>query len=86
MFDNISQKLDSPGNHLLNSKNMFTKIDHPFLIAAVASLLVSVGLWFLVNRDYGVFVGLWVPSILGLWVGVRLVLLANAVARRSIDV
>lgn len=62
---------------------MFNKIDRPFLIAALASLVVSVGLWFLVNRDYGVFVGLWVPSILALWVGVRMVLLANVVARKS---
>ncbi len=65
---------------------MFNKIDHPFLLAAFASLLVSVSLWFLVNRDYGVFVGLWVPSILALWIGVRLILLANTVSRRSSDV
>lgn len=57
---------------------MFQKIDYPFLIAAFASFLVSVGLWFLVNHDYGAYVGLWVPSILSLWVGVRLVLLSGA--------
>ena len=62
---------------------MFHKIDRPFLLAAFISLLVSVALWFLVNRDYGVFVGLWVPSILALWVGVRLVLLANLLSTRS---
>lgn len=50
---------------------MFDSIDTPFLIAAFASFLVSVALWFLVNHDYGLFVGLWVPSILILWVGVR---------------
>ncbi len=50
---------------------MFDKVDFPFLAAAFASFLVSVGLWFLVNHDYGLFVGLWVPSILTLWVGVR---------------
>lgn len=60
---------------------MFTKIDYPFLIATFASFVASVTLWFLVNRDYGVFVGLWVPSILGLWVGVRVVLLAGTVER-----
>ena len=57
---------------------MFQKIDYPFLIAAFASFLVSVGLWFLVNHDYGAYVGLWVPSILALWVGVRVVLLSGA--------
>lgn len=50
---------------------MFDKVDAPFLIAAFASFLVSVALWFLVDHDYGIFVGIWVPSILTLWVGVR---------------
>ena len=40
------------------------------LVAALASFLLSIGLWFTDNRDEGVFVGLWVPSILaagGFW-------------------
>lgn len=35
-----------------------------FLIAAGASFLLSIGLWFSDNRAEGMFVGLWVPSIL----------------------
>ena len=35
-----------------------------FLAAALASFLLSIGLWFTDNRQEGVFVGLWVPSIL----------------------
>lgn len=35
-----------------------------FLIAAAASFVLSVSLWFSGSRDEGVFVGLWVPSIL----------------------
>lgn len=58
---------------------MFQKFDYLFLIAAFASFLASVGLWFLVDHDYGAYVGLWVPSILVLWVGVRIVLLAGAI-------
>ena len=41
-----------------------------FLIAAVASFLLSIALWFTDHRDEAVFVGLWVPSILaagGFW-------------------
>jgi hypothetical protein len=41
-----------------------------FLIAAVGSFLLSIALWFTDHRDEGVFVGLWVPSILaagGFW-------------------
>jgi hypothetical protein len=60
---------------------MFNRIDYPFLIATFISFVASVALWFLVNRDYGVFVGIWVPSILALWVGVRVVLLAGSIER-----
>lgn len=36
------------------------------LLAAFISFLFSVTLWFFVDKDIGVFVGLWVPSILSL--------------------
>lgn len=36
------------------------------LVAAVASMALSITLWFSGQRDEGVFVGLWVPSILAL--------------------
>lgn len=42
-----------------------------FLIAALTSFVLSVALWFTDNREEGVFVGLWVPSILaagGFWI------------------
>ena len=35
-----------------------------FIVAAGASFLLSIGLWFGGSKDQGVFVGLWVPSIL----------------------
>jgi hypothetical protein len=41
-----------------------------FLAAALGSFLLSIGLWFTDNRQEGLFVGLWVPSILaagGFW-------------------
>lgn len=41
-----------------------------FLVAAFASFLLSIGLWFSDHRQEGAFVGLWVPSILaagGFW-------------------
>jgi hypothetical protein len=37
-----------------------------FLVAAGASFLLSVTLWFSGSKEQGVFVGLWVPSILSL--------------------
>jgi len=62
---------------------MFQKIDLYFLGAAFASLLGSVGLWFLVDHDYGAYVGIWVPSILSLWVGVRVVILSGATIHKK---
>lgn len=35
-----------------------------YIAAAGISFLLSVGLWFQGQRDEGVFVGIWVPSIL----------------------
>jgi hypothetical protein len=37
-----------------------------FIIASGLSFLLSVGLWFRGFHDEGVFVGIWVPSILSL--------------------
>lgn len=37
-----------------------------FGLAAFASFVLSVSLWFSGSEDEGVFVGLWVPSILAL--------------------
>jgi hypothetical protein len=41
-----------------------------FLVAAAGSFLLSIALWFTDHEDEGLFVGLWVPSILaagGFW-------------------
>ena len=37
-----------------------------FLLGAFASFVLSVSLWFSGNEHEGIFVGLWVPSILSL--------------------
>ena len=44
----------------------FQKTKLAFLIAGFISFLFSVSLWFFVDKDQGVFVGLWVPSVLAL--------------------
>lgn len=47
---------------------MFTKADGMILAAAFLSFLFSVSLWFGIgmsaSKEAGLFVGLWVPSIL----------------------
>ena len=46
--------------------NNLTKARALFLVAAGFSFLLSVSLWFLGHKEQGIFVGLWVPSILAL--------------------
>jgi len=50
---------------------MFKRIDYFFIIAAYLSFMMSVALWFLKDQAAGMYVGLWVPSILTLWVGIK---------------
>ena len=40
--------------------------DYFFLAAAFIAFVVSVSTWFLIDKDAGLFVGIWVPSILAL--------------------
>lgn len=47
----------------LSSLSQFHRTKLVFLGAAFASFVLSVGLWFLVDRELGLFVGLWVPAI-----------------------
>ncbi len=44
---------------------MFQKSDYLFLTAAILSMALSIYLWFNGQKDAGLFVGIWVPSILG---------------------
>jgi hypothetical protein len=43
---------------------MIRKSDFLIVIAAFISFLLSVSLWFSGDKNAGVFVGIWVPSIL----------------------
>jgi len=55
---------------------MFKTQDYLILLAAFLSFLFSVSLWFgalgPANRDAGIFVGLWVPSILATGIYIQL--------------
>jgi hypothetical protein len=44
-----------------------SKTDVVYLVASIASLTASVLLWFNGSKESGIYVGLWVPSILGFW-------------------
>jgi len=45
---------------------ILSRLTKSILLASFISFLLSVSLWFLDYRDEGVFVGIWVPSILSL--------------------
>lgn len=44
---------------------MLKKSDYFILSAALISMILSITLWFGLDREAGLFVGIWVPSILG---------------------
>lgn len=48
---------------LITSMSSFHRTKLVFMFAAFASFLLSVSLWFFVDREIGLFVGLWVPAI-----------------------
>jgi len=51
---------------------LFKPSDWFILLAAVASMVISIGYWFSGHQDTGLFIGLWVPSILGFGLYVKL--------------
>ncbi|MBT8207047.1 MAG: hypothetical protein HKN07_05730 [Acidimicrobiia bacterium] len=48
---------------MITSMSSFHRTKMVFMLAAFASFVLSVSLWFLVDRELGLFVGLWVPAI-----------------------
>ena len=50
----------------LGEKHDMRLADYAVFAAAFVAFVTSVYLWFSGQRDEGLFVGLWVPSILGL--------------------
>ena len=53
---------------------MFSKSDYLLLGAAFFSFVLSVGLWFSGQRDEGLYVGIWVPSILAAGAYIKLII------------
>ena len=53
---------------------MFSKSDYLLLGAAFFSFVLSVGLWFTGQRDEGLYVGIWVPSILAAGAYIKLII------------
>ncbi len=52
--------------------NKFTTADKLLFLAALISLLYSEALWFSGQQQHALFVGLWVPTILGFGIYLKL--------------
>ena len=51
----------------------FTLSDKFLMLSAILSLVFSETLWFKGEKDAAIFIGLWVPSILGFGIYLRLI-------------
>ena len=51
----------------------FTNVDILMLSAAFLSLIFSEILWFSGEKEAGIFIGIWVPSILGFAILLKLI-------------
>jgi hypothetical protein len=51
----------------------FTLSDSLMLVSAFLSLIFSEFLWFKGEKEAGIFIGLWVPSILGFAILLKLI-------------
>lgn len=60
--------------------NFFKKSDYLILSAALLSMFASILIWFMGYREEGLFIGIWVPSILAFGVYFKLTIIQ---ARRS---
>ena len=65
-------------------KTLFKTSDYFILLAALVSLAISIGCWFNGYRDEGVFIGLWVPSILGFGNYIKNLVLQNKIDRQDV--
>jgi hypothetical protein len=55
--------MTTPRTAVIENLSSFHRTKLVFMAAAFVSFLLSVSLWFLVDRELGLFVGLWVPAI-----------------------
>lgn len=59
----MNQTIQEPNQGWIAALSQFHRTKLVFLVAAFFSFLFSVFLWFFVDRELGLFVGLWVPAI-----------------------
>ena len=60
----MNSSISSSSTPLRAQRHPITLSKALFFVAAFISFALSIGLWFSGDRERGLFVGLWVPSIL----------------------
>ena len=60
-------------NHKYSMLKKFTPSDYLMLVAAFSSLIFSELLWFKGEKESAIFIGLWVPLILGFAIFLKLI-------------
>ena len=58
-------------------KKLFDRSDYFILSAALLSMFASILIWFMGYREEGLFVGIWVPSILAFGVYFKVAVIKN---------
>jgi len=53
--------------------NKLSKVEILMILAAISSLIISEIMWFQGNEKDALFVGLWVPSIIGFAIYLKLI-------------
>lgn len=51
---------------------MLKKSDYFILLAALVAMILSIWLWFGVDQDAGLYVAIWVPTILGFGIYIKI--------------
>tara|TARA_Y100001970_G_scaffold80043_1_gene101676 strand:- start:6104 stop:6448 length:345 start_codon:yes stop_codon:yes gene_type:complete len=52
-------------------------INYSFVGATLISLVFSILMWFFVEKTPGIFIAIWVPSILGFWIFTKFTLISK---------
>lgn len=60
----VAKSLTRPGSVHMSRSKQRRRAAIVILVSAFASFLLSVTLWFTGHHEQGIYVGLWVPSIL----------------------
>ncbi len=59
----MANRIQVSGRKVWDVLPTFDRVKIVFLVAGFVSFLFSVYLWFFVDRELGLFVGLWVPAV-----------------------